>query len=372
MRILDRYIVKQFLQNYLILWVVLGGLYVLVDLIVDLDEFLRAGRENAERFGGVFASTTWAMADYYGPMFLLLFTILSSLIVVAAIGFTISQLQRSREVTAILASGVSLYRVAAPVLIAGFLINLLVLPVQEYAIPGLAEQLVRSKSDIGRPTLKDNPIHYARDDAGSLISASKFSVEDRLMADVRIIERDEMGRQTRLIRADEARWSGSEAQGRWMLVNGRAFDTAGDQGGPIALGGESVASYETELSPAVLITRVEALYIRLQSIKELQSMRDNQALSIEQRASVTQVVWSRFSTLVMGVLIMLMALPFFLTRVPGNLLRNSGYASTITLLAWAGGMLLVQIDGLNPITAALLPVVLFVPVAFYLVTTIKT
>ena len=49
MRLLDRYIVKLFIQNYLILWVVLGGLYLVVDLIVDLDEFLRAGRDHAGR-----------------------------------------------------------------------------------------------------------------------------------------------------------------------------------------------------------------------------------------------------------------------------------------------------------------------------------
>ena len=370
MKTLDRYIVKQFLQNYLILWVVLGGLYLVVDLIVDLDEFLRAGRQHSDRLGGAFAGTAWAMADYYGPLLLLVFTAMSGLLVVAAMGFTISQLQRNRELTAILASGVSLYRVAAPVLITGFLINLLVLPVQELAIPKLADRLVRSKSQVGQPTLSDNPVHYAKDDSGALVSAASFSIARRALTDVRIIERDTLGRQTRLIRADRADWSKPDQA--WHLTNGRAFDTASGIDGPVALQGKPVDRYDTELSPEVLITRQAAVYIRLQSLKDLEKMRRNEALTPAQRGRVTQVMWSRFTTLVMGVLIMLMALPFFLTRVPGNLLKSSAKAAGITIGAWAGGLVLVQVGGLNPVTAALLPVILFVPISFYLITTIKT
>ena len=159
MRLLDRYIVKQFVQNFVILGVVLAGLFVLVDLIVDLDEFLKAGRAHADQRGGVVLATLWVMADYYGPILLLIYSTMSGLLVVAAMGFTIAQLQRSRELTAILAGGVSLYRVAAPVLVAGFMLNLIVLPVQELAIPRLSDKLVRSKSQVGESTISDKPIH---------------------------------------------------------------------------------------------------------------------------------------------------------------------------------------------------------------------
>lgn len=371
MRILDRYIIKQFVQNYIILWVVLGGLFMLVDMIVDLDEFLRAGREHADRLGGTIVGTAWAMADYYGPIFLLIYTVMSALIVVAAMGFTVAQLQRSREITAILASGVSLYRVAAPVLIVGFVINLMVLPLQELAIPNLSDKLVRSKSQVGMPTLKDKPVHYATDDAGSLISAASFSVETRGLTDVRIIERDASGRQTRLIRADSALWS--EPGQAWMLEQGLAFETGTEEAVAIAgLAGKPVERYATELSPEVLITRQAALFIRLQSLSKLETMSGNEALSPQQRSRITQVMWSRITTLILGVLILLMGLPFFLTRVPGNILINSAKAAGITLGAWAAGLVLVQVGGLNPVTTAWLPVILFGPVACYLITAIKT
>ncbi|MEM9348119.1 MAG: LptF/LptG family permease [Planctomycetota bacterium] len=370
MKTLDRYIIKLFVQNYIILCVVLSGLYVLVDLIVDLDEFLKAGREHADRMGGVFLGTVWVMADYYGPVLLLIFSAMSGLLVVAAMGFTISQLQRSREITAILASGVSLYRVAVPVLIVGFTINLLVLPVQELAIPPLAEKLVRSKSQVGQPTMTDKPVNYARDQSGALISAASFSAETKGMTDVRIIERDETGRQTRLIRADLATWSDSEEA--WLFESGQAFATATSDTLPTQLGGKPVAMYQTELSPEVLIARQEALFIRLQAMTDLQKMRTNTSLTPKQRGRITQVMWGRFTTLVMGVLILLMGLPFFLTRVPGNMLANSAKAAGIAIGAWSAGLVLMQVGGINPVTAALLPVVIFVPISFYMVSTIKT
>lgn len=373
MHILDRYIIKQFVQNFVILGVVLSGLYVLVDLIVDLDEFLKAGRSHADDRGGVFFATLWVMVDYYGPILLLIYTAMSGLLVVAAMGFTIAQLQRARELTAILASGVSLYRVAAPVLVAGFVLNLLVLPVQELAIPRLADKLVRSKSQVGSATIADKPVHYATDDAGSLISATSFSAQRQELIGVRIIERTEAGKQLRLIRADKASWSQSDEA--WQLEGGRVFQVADvdiDEPAAQVLGGSAIAQYKTELSPKVLIARQAALFVRLQSLSQLESMRSNTALTQPQRGQITQIMWSRFTTLVLGVLILLMGLPYFLTRVPGNLLLNSAKAAGITVGAWSAGLVLLQIGGINPVTAALLPVVLYVPISFYLITTIKT
>lgn len=371
MKTLDRYIVKQFLQNYVILGLILGGLYLLVDLIIDLDEFLKAGREHADDYGGVLGGTLWVLVDYYGPIMLLIFTAMSGLLVVAAMGFTVAQLQRNRELTAILASGVSLYRVAAPVLVVGFALNLLVLPIQELAVPPLAGKLVRSKSQVGQATLNTQPVHYAKDESGALISASSFEADKSLLKDVRIIERDDTGRQLRLIRADAASWS--EAEGAWQLESGRAFVPGGPSvAGADGLSGEAVSRYATKMSPEVLINRQAALFMRLQSMRKLQELSGNEALTLQQRGKVTQIMWSRFTSLILGVLILLMGLPFFLTRVPGNMLVNAAKAAGITVGAWSAGLVLVQVGGMNPVTAALLPVILFGPVAVWLITTIKT
>lgn len=371
MSTLDRYIIKQFVVNFVILTVVLMGLYVLIDLIVDLDEFIEAARKQADARGGFVPALLWVMGDYYGPALMLVYTAMSGLIVVAAMGFTVSQLQRHRELTAIMACGVSLYRVAAPILIVGFLLNLVAFPVQEILIPPVAEKIVRPKSQVGEKTIRENPVHYAKDGAVALVSAASFKAEDKTLNQLRVIERDEEGRQTRMIRADHASWDAGRFG--WVLSDdARAFSPSGTAFSPEDIAGRPIDFYPSQLSPAVLIVRQESLYLRLQSLRNLESMRDNPALDASKRARVIQLIWSRFSVLVLGVLILLMAMPFFLTRVPGNLVTASARAAAMTVGAWAGGLVLLQIGGINPVTGAWLPVIIYLPVAFYQATSIKT
>lgn len=370
MKILDRYIIKQFVINFAILSVVMMGLFVLVDLIVDLDEFIDAGRELAEEHGGTLPATLWVLGDYYGPFLLLVYVAMSGLLVVAAMGFTVAQMQRNRELIALLAGGVSLYRVAAPILVAGFGFSLLALPVQELLIPPLADKIVRSKSQAGEKTLEDKPVHYVKDESGALVSAAAFSAEKKELRSVRIIELDSEGRQVALTRASAANWDADARH--WRLTDGVRFDPNADLADADALRGTPVAAYATELSPDVLIIRQASLYLRLQSMRELEGMRDNPALSAKSRGQVTQIIWSRFSSIVLSVLILLMGLPYFLSRLPGNLLMNATKASGITIGAWGGGLVLLQVGSLNPVTAAWLPVIIYLPVSIWLVTKIET
>lgn len=393
MKTIDRYIIVQFLQNFVILSVVMMGLYVLVDLIVDLDEFLDAGKELAGDRGGVVPATLWVLADFYFPFLLLVYVAMSGLIVVAAMGFTIAQMQRHRELIAIMAGGVSLYRVAAPILVAGFLFNLVSLPVQEALIPPRAEKIVRPKSQAGKPTLDEKPLHYVLDESGALVSAASFSPERGEMTHVRIIVLDpETGRQVSLIRCDLARWNEAAerwdlwafadeqtpgavydaSSERWLYPGAVRYDPTSNAVDPEALSGSVQTSYATTLSPKVLIIHEASLYLRLQSLRQLEEMHDNPALSEQTRGQIVQIIWSRFSTVLLGVLLLLMGLPYFLARVPGNLLVNAAKACGVTVGAWGGGLVMLQVGNLNPVTAAWLPVIIYLPVSFWMVTKIKT
>jgi len=91
MKTLDRYIVRQFLTNFAILFVVLMSLFVVVDLIVDLDEFIQAGAAHADAWiGGRWMATLGITVGYYGPTVLLVYVFFNGLIVVGAMGFTLT------------------------------------------------------------------------------------------------------------------------------------------------------------------------------------------------------------------------------------------------------------------------------------------
>ncbi|MEO1237695.1 MAG: LptF/LptG family permease [Planctomycetota bacterium] len=393
MKTLDRYIIKQFLTNFGILFVVVMLLFVVVDLIVDLDEFVQAGDVHRDSWFGVpLLATVMTAVDYYVPVLILVYVFFNGLIVVGAMGFTIVGLQRHRELTAVIASGVSLYRVAAPILVTGVALSVVTLPVQEFLLPPMAPKLVRNKSELKQPKqgLESREVYYARADAGSndLLSASRFDAGDGRLTDLRILSRDAGGSTRLIITADEAVWEETApneegempgAGGRWVLTNGLAEEPQSRASAESATARpvRRVVSYETELSPTVMLARRDALYANLLSVRTLEALAGNDAVSPEQRDKVTQIIASRFSLMVLNVLVLVIGLPFFLRRLPGNTLQSSLRAAALCIGAWGGGLLMLQMSAGalpvgGPVLVAWLPVALYLPVAGWLLQTIES
>ncbi|NJL31064.1 MAG: LptF/LptG family permease, partial [Phycisphaerales bacterium] len=144
MRLIDKYILRSFVLNYIILLLVMLLMIVVVSLIVNIDEFI--GPRHAP-FDGVLSGTLYTIADFYFPNMFLLFVMMGGLATVGAMGFTFTALSRTGELLGMIAGGISLYRVALPVLVAGCILSLLALPMQEWVIPPLAGKLARGPSD---------------------------------------------------------------------------------------------------------------------------------------------------------------------------------------------------------------------------------
>ena len=373
MKTLDRYIIRQFLINFGIMLMVLMVLFVVVDLIIDLDEFIEAGQVRADRFGGsALLGTLYTIGDYYGPMLVLLYVFFSGLLVMAAMGFTFTGLQRHRELTAMVASGVSMYRIAAPVVVVGILLNALALPAQEWLIPPLANKLIRRKSEVKYDVPPAFPVHFAPDEAGNLISASDFDAVRGQLDDVRVLQRTEQGLHERRITASQAVWDPNEEH--WDLTQGYATRPDMDADRLNAGDPEPVERLETELSPTVLLARRATNYPRLLPMAKLQQMQDNPAVQPSQRDQITQIIWSRFSLMVVNVLVLVMGLPFFLLRYPRNSLVQAIKAAGVCLGAWGTGLTLLQLSSgvLGPVVSAWLPVALLLPVAAVLLLRVET
>ncbi|MEX1017344.1 MAG: LptF/LptG family permease [Phycisphaeraceae bacterium] len=372
MKTLDRHIIREFLVNFGILLAVLMTLFVVVDLIVGLDYFMEAGAAHADRYGGQFLATIMVLLDYYVPMLVMVYVFLSGLIVVGAMGFTIATFQRTREMTAMVASGVSLYRVAAPILLVGIALNALSLPIQELIIPDMAAKLVRSKSQLEDELVDSFPVRFARDGAGRLFTAADFDAAENRLTNLTVIERNAAGLAERRITTEAAYWEESApgnpgAPGRWRLVPEGIAISPHDEQANMALASapdpEPVPYLTTELSPTVLMARRATTYPQLLSIAALQRMQHNPAVEAHQRAHISRIIWGRFSMLVVNVLVLVMGLAIFLRLGQVNMLKQAMLAAGVCLGAWGTGLLLIQAGGgtLNPVASAWLPVVLFLP-----------
>ncbi len=396
MSTLDRYILRTFLINAAVLMAVLGGLFVVVDLIVDIDEFFKTGWAFAPDYGGFLPALLAKMAEWYGPLLLLIYVNGSGLIAVAAMAFTLVQMHRNRELVALLASGVSMYRIAAPIVVIGFLLNVLTFPVQELVIPNYADNLARSKSHLKYRMGKHYPVRYAADDRGQMLSAARFISINSELEQVTILLRepatagDPGGAAVGRITAEQARWVDSfsaepspvyqderfRGQAGWYFPGGGyavETGTVDERGRPLQVEPIPIRFFPTSLSPRVLQARRASMLPKLLSIQELRQMRDNPSVDPPQRARITQSIWSRFSLQVINVLILVMGLPFFLLRTPKNLMGQSVKAAGVCVGAWGNGLVMLSIAGaIPPVAAAWLPVVIYLPVAAVLLLRVET
>ncbi len=384
MRILDRYIARIFVLNYAILFVVIIGLIILLDLITNFDEFVQYAQTVEGDSWHLFKRTIRSMWRYYTPMIFLMFAYLGGLLPIAAAAFTLATLNRKRELTAILASGISMQRVAMPLFVLGFVTTMAMVVNQELVLPNLADRLSMKHRDIKHGRVSSFEKFYIRDTDGSLWSTSKFDPEHDTMEDINILQREKAGdyhfgrAHTRIV-AEGASWD-DERKG-WILKNAiieKRRDTQDErsESAPAALGRNAVKEYfiASQLDPVTIKMRYRSGFRELQSIRQIQEMIENQE-GVVDTASLKRIIHSRFSMPVVNMLILIIGVPFFLIRAPGNLMIPAVKMAGVAVGVWATASVMVRITPgtlLSPAAVAWLPIAILVPVAYWRMDTIQS
>ena len=139
MRIIDRYLLRQFFQTFAICFLSLTGVYVVFDGFTHLDAFLRC----AKGF-----QLLKLMGAYYACQSTFFFDRTSSLLVLMSAMFTVTWIQRHNEMTALMAAGVSRIRIVMPVIAAAAVITMVATANRELLIPRFKEELARQPGDL--------------------------------------------------------------------------------------------------------------------------------------------------------------------------------------------------------------------------------
>ena len=138
--IIDRYLLRQFIQTFLICYLSLTGLYIVFDAFTNLEEFLRV----ADNPGGL----ARLMISHYTCRSVLFFDRTSGLLALVSAMFTVAWIQRHNELTALMAAGISRVRVIKPIIIAAIVISLLSVACRELLIPRFRKELARRPTDL--------------------------------------------------------------------------------------------------------------------------------------------------------------------------------------------------------------------------------
>ena len=208
-RIVDRYVLRSFLF-YL---VVLVAAFVMIWFVFSFFELLNdmLARQKMGLFAGYM---------YYLTPFLIYETMPLSVLVGTLVCFGI--LAKHHELTAFKACGISLYRLAAPILVTSLMISGSLFALDYYYLPE-----TNRKQDAIRDEIKGRPVRtfvnpdrrWTRGKKDRIFYHRFFDSEEQVLAAANVYDFDsEPFRLKRHISAERARWD--QQQGAWVFENG--------------------------------------------------------------------------------------------------------------------------------------------------------
>ncbi len=383
MTTLDRYIARQYLFNVVALLVVLFSFVVAVDVALNIDRFFAAADKLNPGGGGFRRIVLMAIGvlDIWWPRLLQLFNFMVGLVLVAAMGFTFTQLSRNRELVGVLAGGISLHRVARPVLIVAACVMGLRLLNSELILsdPRVAPLLMRDQGDIGKRSWAEIPVQLQRDGQNRIVLAERFDPTAGVLENVTVWERDASGIALRALRAERAVWTpppppAPATDGWYELTDAEVM--------PLSLGaGGSSQESQGQRAPTRLVTDLNPEALKLRRFERL-----GEALSWSQigemigtaqpelREKLQRIRWGRISQIISAMLALVITMPFFLTREPKNMVVQSLKCAPVGIFTLVGGLLLSGVPWplLPPGFAAFVPVLILIPVAVASASWMKT
>ncbi len=209
MKIIDKYLVKQFVQTIFFGLLAFTLIFVVIDLVENIDDFID---QNVE---------TSIVLQYYlvfSPEIIKLMTPVS---VLFAALFTAGKMANLSELTAIKASGVSLYRFMTPFLVTTFLISLLSIYFVGYVVP----EANQTKVNIERKYLNKGNIFagsniFFQDSKTTIVNISFFDLYSNQANRISLQEFDANDLTKMLSRIDAVNMIYDSTTHSWIAKNG--------------------------------------------------------------------------------------------------------------------------------------------------------
>jgi len=209
MKILDKYLVKQFLQTLLFSILSFVLIFVVLDAMENLDDFID------ENVAGKL------VFQYYLVFIPEIIRIILPISVLLASLFTAGKLANLNELTAIKASGVSLYRLIIPFFITAVFISIISVYFSGYLVP----MANKHKVFIEQTHMKKGLVHFGsniffQDTESRIVTINYFDVSMGQANQVSIQEFDSKDKTIIISRIDAFRMSFDSTRNVWQLFSG--------------------------------------------------------------------------------------------------------------------------------------------------------
>jgi lipopolysaccharide export LptBFGC system permease protein LptF len=312
------------------------------------------------------------------------------LALVGAMGFTFTQMVRHRETVAALAGGISLRRLAMPVMVVAAIMMGLKFIDQEFILsnPRIAPLLARDHGDAGNREWSASAVPPTADGSRRVFMAREFLPKQSRLLDLHVWERDQQGILTRHVAAAAAEWR----EGAWELEGARELPVGlAPSGSDVTIPPEGVASgrvdgtaagaavaggvrIATDLDPAALLLRRDSRVVEALSWRQIGAMLASPKLDPTMRDKLVRVKWGRISIAISTFLSLMITMPFFLVREPRNMLVQSLKCAPVGIFALLGSVFgaSAPVPGLPVVLAVFLPVLVLIPITIASWTSVRT
>ncbi len=138
---IDRYLLFLYFRVLIICFASISGLLIVIHIFSNLENFSKHSSETQ-------LSLWTILTEYYGPYTLSIFERLSALLALLAVLFTLGWLNKTNELTALMAAGINKQRILKPLWMASGLVIFTAVAAREIAIPPFQDSLDRSPQDL--------------------------------------------------------------------------------------------------------------------------------------------------------------------------------------------------------------------------------
>ena len=352
----DKYLLKRLVHTFLVFFIATYGLYMVIDLFTNIDDFMQEGYSRADvakaigRFYGFRVAEFLEMA---GP----------TLIVLSAIA-VLGLLEKHSESHPILAAGIPAFRILQPMLLGGTLLSVILIVNQEVIMPGLAVELQTPRGSTNASVQKVEPV-YDYFNYLMHIDGEEVVIEDRKLVRASFNLPRELATQSYAIESESAVYMAKTDRhpAGWLLQN---------------LTGLFDANMLTEEGRARVIPRsngrdvfiisdvsFDQLYNRGRNLKLLSSMQlieriRNPSTGYVPVQSQSLALHSRITRPLLTLFSIAIALPLVMRRESQSLIMNMAVCALVLGVFYGffqGCLALSSSHFLRPDLAAWLPVI---------------
>jgi len=317
MKIIDRYLIKQFVQTIFFGLLAFTLIFVVIDMVENIDDFIDQ------------KASVDIVLHYYLVFIPEIVKLMTPVSVLFAALFTAGKMANMSELTAIKASGVSLYRFMIPFLITTLFISLLSIYFAGYVVPNANQTKVNLESKyLNKGSVFSGSNIFFQDSQTRIVNISFFDVTSNQANRTSFQEFDITDLTKMISRIDAARMIYDSTTGSWIVKDGvkRFFNDSGQTAEYF----DTLRLDDLNFSPSDLLTKQQKP--EEMNLGELKNLIKSQESAGNDPTRTLIEYYSRFSFPIASLVCVIFGLPISANKRRGGLAVQVGINILVTFI----------------------------------------